>query len=61
MAGSIKMSIMTHKATFRRIIFSLALLLMVLFMTSCTLIVMNLLGWPGKAGRNSKGQKLSRR
>ena len=43
MAGSIKMSIMTHKATFRRIIFSLVLLLMVLSMTSCTMIVMNLL------------------
>ena len=34
---------MTHKDIFRRIIFSLVLLLMVLSMTSCTLIVMNLL------------------
>jgi hypothetical protein len=37
------MSIMNHKATFGRIIFCLALLLMVLSMTSCTMIVMNLL------------------
>ena len=34
---------MNHRATFRRIIFPLALLLMLLSMTSCTLIVMNLL------------------
>lgn len=34
---------MNHRATFGRIIFCLALLLMVLSMTSCTMIVMNLL------------------
>ena len=37
------MNIMMHKSTFRRIIFFLVLLLMVLSMTSCTMIVMNLL------------------
>jgi hypothetical protein len=42
LAGAIKMSIMAHKSTFRQIIFFLVLLL-VLSMTSCTLIVMNLL------------------
>jgi hypothetical protein len=43
LTGEIKMNIMTHKATFKRIIFFLVLLLMILSMTSCTMIVMNLL------------------
>jgi len=55
LAGAIKMSIMTHKAMFRRIIFFLALLLMVLSMTSCTLIVMNfLLDGPEKLAGTQK-------
>jgi hypothetical protein len=40
------MSIMAHKSTFRQIIFSLVPLLMVLSITSCSLIVMNLLAGP---------------
>jgi hypothetical protein len=40
------MSIMTHKSTFRRIIFFLELMMMVLPMTSRALIVINLLAGP---------------
>jgi hypothetical protein len=54
LAGAIKMSIIAHKATFRRIIFFLALLLMVLSMTSCTMIVMNLLDGPEKLAGTQK-------
>jgi hypothetical protein len=49
------MSIMNHRATFGRIIFYLALLLMVLSMTSCTMIVMNhLLDGPKKLAGTQK-------
>jgi hypothetical protein len=50
-----RMNIMTHRATFGRIIFCLALLLMFLSMTSCTLIVMSyLLDGPEKLAGTQK-------